>query len=178
MKISRYSNNQSDIVDELVKNIPDKNSGQSFDQVISDILSQPKQKTLRDIFAQFEELEEAGPNLGPDSDVTSYQDHPGDLDGPNLEPDDLLDETGDGEGEGEAGQDVKQKLVEALIAACGSLEAAKSCLEEHSMDSMSDMGTMPEPDMGMSEPGMDMPEPEITPDMGMPESEPSPLPMM
>lgn len=160
MKISRFGNNSSKVLDSLVEQAnkeAEKQESPSFEKIASNVLSQNKQ-TLKDVLAQLE----VDPGL--DDDMGEL---PGEVGG------DMPTDEGDTDG-------AKRGLVDALIALCGGPEEAKACLDEYSTDLPGEdtMEGLPEEGMMMDESPtdapLDMPKPMDMP--ATPEPAPAPTP--
>lgn len=123
MKISRFGNIHSEILDSLVDNANKKSPNTpvetDFTKIASSILNKTTKPTLKEVLAQFEMIEDDVVDADP-----TGMDSPAPVDdvGGDLPTDDVG---------GGGGEDVKQKLVEALLAACGGdIEGVKSAVDQ------------------------------------------------
>lgn len=165
MKISKLGNNHSDILSSIMNVQPTKTEQSSFQKIAQSILSQPEKPTLKQVFAQFEEMGDSVVDADPVGNTMGAEP----VDGPM---DDGSTDT--------VTEEIKQKLADALIAACGGVEEAKQCLdslglgsEEPLPDEMGGMDEMGTDSMGTDGMGMDVPSPAN--DMASPMEMPAPM---
>lgn len=160
MRISRYGNNSSELLNKLIEDTQKEKeidtNAEPLVKMASKILKQEKPKSLREVLSQFE-------GLGNDFDS-----------GEEVLPDEGLPGSDIPEGTSD-NEEVKQKLVDALIAACGSFEEAKTCLETMGSSGLTDeLGGEP---LGEEIPGeAEMGAPGATEEMPQPMEMPAPMP--
>lgn len=127
MRITKFSNSESDVLKEILdratKAQPKENT-EGLTKIAQQILRRPPQITLRDVFSQYGLENELGTedvgleSEGLDSDLGGLPEG-GSTDLPETETD-LQPQ-----------DDVTKHLCEALVALCGSVEEAKSCIDQH-----------------------------------------------
>jgi hypothetical protein len=115
--MKKLGNNESQILNELLKTAEKAKPVTQVPKEWFDIIKTPvaKQRTLREILAQVAE-----PLGEPPLDAAGAGGLGDETEAPLPEA----------QTPGECPQEVKQSLVDALLAACGSIEQAHSCLDE------------------------------------------------
>jgi len=148
MRISRFGNKSSEILNSFLDKTEESTPEESQFKKIASQIAEQKKTSLRDVLAQFA-LEEEPLDAGMDSELP-----PPETDMPET---DIPEPT---EGLGTEDSEVKQHLVDALIALCGDVESAKACLDElgGGMGMDEDMGEIPPEEPSLEE---DMAEPEM-----------------